>query len=155
MISDSPEESQSWSHLRGCSWAVSVLSSCLCGNLHRTDSAGASGDPGRPVCRQPPSAPGTVEPLLSLSYSGTYTHTLTDTHWQLCWESCFTVSDLRLCVNGLFKTHLLINTFSWCAYRTSEFCTWGHSNFLKKVRLFMCALHVHNLYASPIYLILF
>lgn len=50
----------------------------------RPDSAGASSDPGRPVCRQPPSAAGAPQPLLPLPHPGTHTCTHTCTHSCLC-----------------------------------------------------------------------
>lgn len=56
--------------------AVKIISSDL-GLLPWTDPAGAGGDPGRPVCRQPPSAAGTPQPLLPLPHPGTHTHTHT------------------------------------------------------------------------------
>lgn len=34
------------------------------------DPAGAGGDPGRPVCRQPPPAAGTPQPVLPLPHPG-------------------------------------------------------------------------------------
>lgn len=45
------------------------------------DSAGASSDPGRPVCRQPPSAAGAPQPLLTLPHPGACTkHRRTRAH---------------------------------------------------------------------------
>lgn len=42
-----------------------------------SDSAGAGCYPGRPVCRQPPSAAGAPQPLLTLPHPGAqHTHTI-------------------------------------------------------------------------------
>lgn len=50
-----------------------------------SDSAGAGGDPGRPVCRQPPSAAGAPQPLLTLPHPGTqHTHNLILMQTHLC-----------------------------------------------------------------------
>lgn len=62
------------------------------------DSAGASSDPGRPVCRQPPSAAGAPQPLLTLPHPGACTkHRRT---WMHACTQTFTCSGVLVCELG-------------------------------------------------------